>query len=159
LGPLPFTSWCAFHPNHPHLWLFRQLMEVPFLAAIALLTWVAVRASDLVVQETGHKDPGYIVVDEWVGVWIALWPVRWTLALSFGQALKPGGALLLTLVLGVPFLAFRVLDIWKPWPVFQLQDLPDGQGIVADDLVAGLYAIPLVMLLVPAAGVPSAVAS
>ncbi len=55
------------------------------------------------------------------------------------------GALLLV----APFLVFRVLDIWKPWPVDQIQDLPDGQGIVADDLVAGLYGLPLVALVTP----------
>ena len=150
LGPLPFSRWCALHPDHPQLWLFRLLMELPFLLAIAALTWAALRASDCVARETGLDDPGFIVADEWVGIWVTLWPVRWTLTLGFSQVASPGGALALAAILGIPFLVFRVLDIWKPWPVHQLQDLPMGQGIVADDLVAGLYAIPLVLLLVPA---------
>ena len=49
----------------------------------------------------------------------------------------------------VPFLVFRLLDIWKPWPVKQIQVLPAGSGVVADDVVAGLYGIPLVFLLTP----------
>lgn len=149
LVPLPFTNWCAFHPSHPHVWLFRYLMELPFLIAIGSLTWIGVRASDHVVRETGLKDPGFIVVDEWIGVWIALWPLRWDLALGAGQVFTGMGGKRMTVILGIPFLVFRILDIWKPWPVAQLQDLPEGQGVVADDLVAGLYSIPIVMLLVP----------
>jgi phosphatidylglycerophosphatase A len=42
--------------------------------------------------------------------------------------------------LAVAFLSFRVLDIWKPWPIRQLERLPGGLGIMADDLVAGLLA-------------------
>lgn len=151
LGPLPFVNWCALHSQAPRLMLYRHLMELPFLIVIAGLTWVGVRASDKVVRETGLKDPGYIVVDEWVGMWIALWPMRWELVLASGQAFSRVGQLRLALLLGIPFLVFRILDIWKPWPVNPLQELPEGQGIMADDLVAGLYSIPLVLILVPAA--------
>ena len=49
----------------------------------------------------------------------------------------------------VPFAFFRLFDIWKPWPVRQLQALPGGQGIVADDVVAGLYALPFTLLVTP----------
>jgi phosphatidylglycerophosphatase A len=38
------------------------------------------------------------------------------------------------------FVLFRVFDIWKPWPVRRLEELPEGTGIVADDLAAGVYA-------------------
>jgi phosphatidylglycerophosphatase A len=151
LGPMPFVNWCSLHTQHPHLLLYRHLMEIPFLLAIGGLTWLGVRASERVVRETGLKDPGYIVVDEWVGMWLALWPMRWDIVLVAGQAFSRTGQLRLMMLLGIPFLLFRILDIWKPWPVNPLQDLPEGQGVVADDLVAGLYCIPLVLILVPAA--------
>lgn len=149
-GPLPLSRWCALHPEATARWSLSLWMELPLPLAIAALTWLSVRASDLVVRETGQEDPGFIVADEWVGIWITLWPLRWPLTLALGNATRPGGALALGVLLGIPFLIFRILDIWKPWPVAQLQDLPGGQGIVADDLVAGLYGIPLVGLLVPA---------
>jgi len=38
------------------------------------------------------------------------------------------------------FLLFRLFDIWKPWPVRRFETLPEGVGIVADDLAAGVYA-------------------
>jgi phosphatidylglycerophosphatase A len=49
----------------------------------------------------------------------------------------------------VPFLLFRLFDIWKPWPIHQIQVLPEGQGILADDVVAGLYALVATQLLMP----------
>lgn len=116
----------------------RWMVELAFLLLPVLLTWVSVKASDRVVRETGLKDPGYIVADEWVGMWIALWPLRWPLLVQL-QDLGWG----LVLALAVPFVLFRIFDIWKPWPIHQIQVLPEGQGIVADDVVAGLYAMAL----------------
>ncbi|HJW33574.1 MAG TPA: phosphatidylglycerophosphatase A [Holophagaceae bacterium] len=98
------------------------------------ITWGAIRASTLVGRETGLKDPSFIVADEWAGVWIALIP----LALHIPATPIPLSwqfARLLT-----PFLLFRLFDIWKPWPVDQLQAFPGGWGIVLDDVMAGVYA-------------------
>lgn len=120
-------------------------LEGLFILAIGLLAWLSVRASNQVVRETGKDDPGYIVVDEWVGMWVTLWPLRW----ETQRLATPGGGWRWLLLLAVPFLVFRILDIWKPWPVYQLQDLPEGQGIVADDLVAGLYGLPIVAVITP----------
>lgn len=140
------VAWCLLTP------LFRLpapwIAELLFLALPLGCTWLGVVASDRVVAETGEKDPGYIVVDEWAGLWITLWPVRWEITREFPRLLEPGGWRWLPL-LAVPFLVFRLLDIWKPWPAEQIQVLPAGSGIVADDVVAGLYGIPLVALAVP----------
>jgi phosphatidylglycerophosphatase A len=140
------VAWCLLTPLFaaPGHWP----SEVLFLAAPLAMTWVAVAASDRVVAETGHKDPGYIVADEWAGLWITLWPVRWELAHDLPRLLQAGGWRLLP-VLVIPFLVFRLLDIVKPWPVHQIQVLPAGAGIVADDVVAGFMGIPLVILLLP----------
>jgi phosphatidylglycerophosphatase A len=124
------------------------MAEVFCLALPLGCAWLGVAASDRVVAETGTEDPGYIVVDEWAGLWITLWPVRWELARNVHRLFQPGGWRWLPVV-AIPFLVFRVLDIWKPWPVRQIQVLPAGSGIVADDVVAGLYGIPLVALAVP----------
>jgi phosphatidylglycerophosphatase A len=144
----PFTNWAAAHQGLPHLRLYILAFEPLFLLAPLAMTWLAVRSSDLVLAETGEKDPGYIVADEWAGMWITLWPVRWEIARHAHRLLEPGGWRWLP-TLAVPFLVFRLLDIWKPWPVYQIQALPGGTGVVADDVVAGLYGIPLVMLITP----------
>ena len=140
------VAWCLFSPFLATPW--PGLSEVLFLAVPLGMSWLAVAASDRVVAETGEKDPGWIVADEWAGMWITLWPVRWEIARNLPRLFQAGGWRWLP-VLGVPFLVFRVLDIWKPWPIKQIQVLPAGSGIVADDVVAGLYGIPLVALLVP----------
>jgi phosphatidylglycerophosphatase A len=77
------------------------------------------------------EDPGLVVVDEVAGMWVTLLFVPFT----------P-----LTAALG--FLAFRLMDIVKPFPARRLEDLPGGWGIMADDLMAGVYANVLVRAVV-----------
>ena len=144
----PINTWAIRNGGDRFYWSVRAGLEVFFLALPLAMTWLAVRASDLVVAETGEKDPGYIVADEWAGMFVALWPLRLLLTDNLHRIGLPGGWRFVAL-LAIPFLAFRVLDILKPWPCRQIQDLPGGQGVVADDLVAGLYAIPLTLALVP----------
>jgi phosphatidylglycerophosphatase A len=91
-------------------------------ATVAVSVFGALAASR-VAASVGRKDPGLVVVDEVAGQWVAL------LALPFTPA---------TAVMG--FLLFRVMDIVKPWPARDLERLPGGLGIVADDLAAGVYA-------------------
>lgn len=142
----PFAAWSQQNPSASHG--PRVLLEAFLLALPIAMTWLAVRASDLVVMETGEKDPSYIVADEWAGQWIALWPLRWVVAEALGHVSQPGSWKRLALLVP-PFLCFRLFDIWKPWPCHQIQGLPGGEGVVADDVVAGLYVIPVVLLLQP----------
>jgi phosphatidylglycerophosphatase A len=93
------------------------------LAALAA-TLVGIPAATIVVREAGREDPGFVVVDEVAGQWIALIAVRpdWRHAV-------------LALVL------FRLFDIWKPWPIRKLEALPEGTGIMLDDVAAGVLAL------------------
>ena len=71
----------------------------------------------------GHTaDPSIVVIDEIVGMWIALlWLPKTPLAIA------------------ASFVAFRVFDILKPEPARALEEIPDGWGIMLDDVVAGVY--------------------
>jgi phosphatidylglycerophosphatase A len=81
---------------------------------------------------TGREDDGQIVIDEVVGQWLTLAPLLWLPGWRFG--LDAAG--LVPLVTG--FVAFRVLDIWKPGPVrFAERRFSGGLGVMLDDLVAG----------------------
>jgi phosphatidylglycerophosphatase A len=144
----PFAGWVLEHRSAPYLGYRIYGVEILFLLAPLAMTWVAVRSADLVVRETGEKDPPYAVIDEWAGMWITLWPMRWEIAQNLHRLWGPGGWRWLPALL-VPFLVFRLLDIWKPWPIRQIEMLPGGTGVVADDVVAGLYGIPIVVLAVP----------
>ena len=96
------------------------------VASLAPAIW----AADVTARVTGKKDPGIVVVDEVVGQWLAF-----TGALSLNWKTYLGA-----------FLLFRLFDIWKPVPVRQLERLPGGVGIVADDVMAGVYAALVLFL-------------
>jgi len=93
------------------------------LAAIAAVTLVGTLAASRVARSVGLKDPGLVVVDEVAGQWLTF------LALPVTPVTALAG-----------FLLFRVMDIVKPWPARDLERLPGGIGIMADDIAAGLYA-------------------
>jgi phosphatidylglycerophosphatase A len=92
-------------------------------AATAVLFLVGSLAAGRVARRVGGKDPGVVVVDEVVGQWVTLAALQFT-----------------PLTAGLGFLLFRVMDIAKPWPARDLERLPGGWGIMADDVAAGLYA-------------------
>lgn len=75
-------------------------------------------------KSTKRKDPQDVVIDEVLGQWIVLAAAVHT---------KTWQAWLLAFVL------FRLFDIYKPWPIRQVETLPRGYGIVLDDVVAGLF--------------------
>ena len=142
LRPAPGT-WGSLAGLAAWLGLVQLLRGVPgalglALAAPILLTALAIWASDRVVAEAGDEDPAYVVADEWAGQWIALTP------LLFAGALQPQPWIPWLVRLAVPFLLFRLFDIWKPGPVDAAQRLPGGWGVVLDDVVAGLFAALLV---------------
>lgn len=106
---------------------------------LVAVTWIGVITSTMAEEELGH-DAHPIVIDEVAGMIVTLLWVP--LPAAFPAKLA---------VLLVGFAFFRVFDILKPWPVGGLQRLPGGRGIVADDLMAGVYS-NLALRLVLAAG-------
>ncbi len=93
------------------------------LAAI-IVTIVGIPASTIVARESGRKDPGFVVIDEVAGQLFALILMRpdWQHAA-------------LALVL------FRLFDITKPQPIRSLEALPEGTGIMLDDVAAGIITL------------------
>jgi phosphatidylglycerophosphatase A len=107
-------------------WLLVQTFAVAgwvFLIPTLVLLFPSIRAATIVAEQSGRKDPGLVVVDEVLGMWVTLAGVtHWNWKSWLGA-----------------FLLFRILDIWKPYPARELEALPAGTGIVADDLMAGVY--------------------
>ena len=100
-------------------------------AGLAVLLFLpAVWAADVTARALKKKDPGLVVVDEVIGQWIALAGAR---SLHWETYLAA-------------FILFRIFDIWKPPPVRQLEALPGGWGINADDVMAGAYAAVLLWM-------------
>lgn len=93
------------------------------VAAIAV-TFIGIPTATIVARESGRKDPGLVVIDEAAGQLIAL---------ILAQPDWKHAALALVL--------FRAFDIFKPPPVRQLERLPEGTGIMLDDVAAGILAL------------------
>jgi len=108
--------------GHWRPWYFAVLA----LAALPLGIW----AAGATAREIKSKDPSIVVVDEVLGQWITL---AGAVSLNWKSWLAA-------------FCLFRLFDIWKPPPVRQLEALPSGTGIVADDVMAGIYGA-LVLLI------------
>ena len=132
------ATWfgCGFFPVAPGTagslaalgiaWLLVQYahwrpMHFALLALVILP--IGIWSAGVTARERNLKDPSIVVVDEVLGQWITLagasslnWK-SWLAALAF----------------------FRLFDIWKPQPVRRLEALPSGLGIVADDVMAGIY--------------------
>lgn len=66
-------------------------------------------------------DPGWVIIDEWVGMSISLLPI---------VSGDPVGAI-------CAFALFRLFDIWKPWVISKVQDIPGAWGVLLDDILAG----------------------
>jgi phosphatidylglycerophosphatase A len=93
------------------------------LAAAVVMTPAGIWSAGRTAMQIGEDDPHVVVVDEVLGQWITL-----AGATHWDWRVWPAA-----------FFLFRLLDIWKPAPVRQLERLPAGYGIVADDLMAGAY--------------------
>ncbi len=103
---------------------------------IAIGSFVCVRYSPAIINATGKKDPGEVVADELAGQ-----------AVTFiGVSAAGGKEILIITVAG--FLLFRFFDIVKPSPARNLEKLPAGWGILADDLMAGVYAAIVLQIFI-----------
>lgn len=101
-------------------------------ALVGIFSGSCVRFGDRAISAFGRKDPSQVVADETAGM---------ALVLTFLPAGTTDTPLLAALTLLLAFLAFRLLDIFKPWPASALEGLPAGWGILLDDLAAAVYAI------------------
>ena len=113
--------------------LLNRIAANHFILAVLIVILAIVCAIGLSTKGAGilkQKDPQIIVIDEIVGFWVTnfLAPLRWS-------------------VLLVGFLLFRFFDIAKIFPINRLERLPDGAGIVLDDVMAGVYAFIILQLL------------
>ncbi|MCL3883653.1 phosphatidylglycerophosphatase A [Marivita sp. GX14005] len=114
-------------------WLLAVAAVIVFFAG-----WMATRA---VTDGMVDHDPSWIVIDEVVGQWIALFPVGYG-AMMMGvpvERLWPGWL--------AAFVLFRLFDIWKPWLVGRADARGDALGVMMDDVFAGFFAAIGVIVL------------
>ncbi len=112
-------------------WPTRHWSMPAQLGIIAIITLVGTWAATRAAVHFGREDPGQVVIDEVAGQLVTL---AWT-----GAGI---GAMI------AAFLTFRILDIIKPYPANRFERLHGGVGIMADDLMAGVYGCLLVHLMI-----------
>jgi phosphatidylglycerophosphatase A len=101
------------------------------IGAALLVTAIGTPAATLVARAAGETDPSCVIVDEVAGQIFALigCPINWKAAIA-------------------GFVLFRIFDITKPFPLRRLERLPEGFGIMMDDVGAGLYALIVLRALI-----------
>lgn len=102
--------------------------------AVVLVTLLGFWAVPQVLANSDDPDPSWIVIDEVAGQWLALCFTFIPLARHGVPVLAAWPAIV------VPFLLFRLFDIWKPWLVGRADRRGDATGLMLDDLWAGLFA-------------------
>ena len=98
---------------------------VPALVIASVIFFaIGLWASKHFEQMVREKDSSMIVIDEVVGLWIAMIP-----------------CVLAPVSVGLAFVLFRIFDIWKPWPISYLdKQFPGPMGVMLDDVLAGIFA-------------------
>ena len=132
----------SFTPNGVDLILWMQIALGVIVGAVGVFS------ADVVAKFWSVKDPQRVVIDEvsgqhltlLIGCALPIWRSTPLLAGNFGLGLITVHSALNWKYLLLGFILFRVFDIWKPFPARQAEALPGGWGIMADDLMAGVYA-------------------
>ncbi|MFT4071078.1 MAG: phosphatidylglycerophosphatase A [Dysgonamonadaceae bacterium] len=100
------------------------------LLAILIFTFLGVKSADALEGQWG-KDPSRVVIDEMVGVWIALLAAN---GQNFMHAF-------------VAFLLFRFFDILKPLGIRKMESIKGGWGVMMDDILAGIYSFIVLIFM------------
>ena len=112
-------------------WLWLQYLDpLVFIVLIIVIFTIGVFATNTIIDHTGEKDPSRVIIDEVAGQWLAL------LILPDGMLYIAGA-----------FVLFRFLDIFKPWPIRQMEQFPKGWGVMLDDTLAGLLTLGLIQVV------------
>jgi len=131
IGKLPLApgTWASIFAVLCWYFLFQSVNHFVLPAISIFLFLIGGIASDTIVKHSKENDPSKIVIDEWVGQWVALFmmPVN----------IRTGV---------VAFIAFRIFDIIKPGPVRKIENIPGGWGVMADDVMAGIMAYFVVLI-------------
>ena len=108
---------------------FMQLSPYLLEFAILIIIFVGIKAADIYCRDMGKKDASEVIIDEVAGQWLPLlviptdldWPVY-------------------CVWVGIAFILFRFFDITKLGPIGMAEKIAGGTGVMADDLVAGVFA-------------------
>ena len=114
--------------------IFGLFINLFFLAAALVVFFAAIPFVNKAMKDTGTEDPGWIVIDEVCGIFMALAFLPSNLIVEY------------PFFLAIAFGLFRFFDILKPLGIHKFEKFPGAWGVMADDLLGGLYAAILLWL-------------
>ena len=127
--PLAPGTICSFLAFLSWYYLRFYIEGVFILYGSLILFFIGVAVSTIYSESIKKEDPPEVVIDEWVGQWLAFT----MLPVTFQTGL-------------IGFIAFRFFDILKPGPVKKMERLPNGLGVMADDVMAGIFAYFIIII-------------
>jgi phosphatidylglycerophosphatase A len=106
-----------------------------YTIVLLVLLILGIMTTGIIEKQLNQKDPGFLVIDEVVGVMIALWglPLTWSVMIC-------------------GFFLFRAFDMFKIYPINKLEAQPGGWGIMLDDCMAGVYTNIILRIALRCAG-------
>ena len=121
LGKLPLApgSWGSL--GSLIVWFFIPSSYLLQMIMIIILFFIGIISSKKMAVSMNDHDPSEVVIDEAVGMWIALFMLPHSIA-----------------IYSMAFILFRIFDIFKPSFIYRVQNLPGGWGIMMDDVLAGI---------------------
>jgi phosphatidylglycerophosphatase A len=114
-------------PTSSNFWTAGLLLSSGEVAITFIIAVMGVIVAGRAARYAQIEDPQWVVIDEVSGQLLTYYLFFWVLPLNWKSWL-------------LGFILFRAFDIWKPFPARQLEHLPGGWGIMADDWMAGIYA-------------------
>lgn len=139
LGRIPFAPGTFGSLGAAVLFFYLQsYVENPVVVCVTFIilglffSAVTIAFTPEITEKIGFKDPGEIVSDEFAGLAVVYATITF---FDFNP--------LLLALLG--FVFFRIFDIWKPWLVHKVEKCPKGWGVLLDDVVAGVFALAVVL--------------
>jgi phosphatidylglycerophosphatase A len=146
LGRLPLApgTWGSLPPTIIFALLCQfgvctPVVSVVMTALVVIGSVLCVRFAPAAIAATGKTDPREVVADELAGqgLTFAAVPLLVDCTTTYARAWAIAGA---------GFVLFRIFDIAKPWPIRKLEKLSQGWGVLADDLLAGIYAAAVLLI-------------
>jgi len=146
LGRLPVApgTWGSLPPviifaAMCHFGVSAGPISITMAALVVAGSVICVIFAPAIIAATGKGDPREVVADELAGQALTFLAVPFFITAEISTR-----QILITTALG--FLFFRLFDVVKPWPIRKLEKLPKGWGILADDLLAGVFAAIVVLV-------------
>jgi len=143
LPPVIIAAFLMLWGLHP---VAAPLAFYGVLGAMALVFGLTCVLQGDAAEARWGQDPGQVVADEVVGQAITLMLLPWGTIMLPPLWATDHIIPMIAFTLVLAFVAFRVMDIVKPWPAYQLQRVPGGWGILLDDVFAGVYAAAVIQL-------------